>query len=364
MKKIGIIIDGIVALGGAERVTQSLLEALLQNVYEINIYLPKTTSDEKIKLIFGDYNQKIRIHKIFQLKTARFQIYSYLINRILLTGAGNSNDVVIETSGSMYPLWYDKKPYLAYFNGLTEYKINELSLNYTGFKKFYWYPYSKIVSWLKRRTNVTLISNSQFTYEMIKQKLELSSKMIYPPVDLKKFQNSNVTKMNKIVTIGRYSQEKNLEFLFTTISKLIFEYNFIGNISNSKLEIYDKFKKLTEKFSNIKLHKNVEQEKIKDILAESKVYFHSSVETFGISVIEAISADCIPIVPDNSAHKETVPFEELRYKEDDMEEAIDKINSALNGKYDHYLPELKNHIKKFEKDRFQKEMTSLIDSVF
>jgi glycosyltransferase involved in cell wall biosynthesis len=363
VKKVGIILDGITTLGGAERVAQALVEVLLQNKYEINIYLPKTTSNEKIKLVFGDYVQQIFIHKIFQLKTTRFQIYSNLINRILLTGAGNSNDVVIETSGSMYPLWYDKKPYLAYFNGLTEYKMNKLSLNYTGFKKFYWYPYSKIFSWLKRRTNVILISNSQFMYEMIKQKLGSSSKMIYPPVDLKKFLNCTLTKMDKIVTIGRYSQEKNLEFLFTAISKIPFQYDFIGNSNDSKLEIYNKFEKYTSKFPNIKLHKNIEQEKIKDILAESKIYFHSSIETFGISVIEAISAGCIPIVPDNSAHKETVPFEELRYKEDNMEQATDKIISAINGKYDHYLLELKNHIKKFEKDRFQQEMISLIDSV-
>ena len=77
---------------------------------------------------------------------------------------------------------------------------------------------------------------------------------------------------------------------------------------------------------NVTLLKNIPRNKLVSILNRAKVYFHCSRETFGISIIEGIAAGCIPIVPDNSAHKETVPFEELRYRENDANDAKNKIN--------------------------------------
>ena len=50
-----------------------------------------------------------------------------------------------------------------------------------------------------------------------------------------------------------------------------------------------------------------------DALGRARVYLHASKETFGIAVAEAVAAGCMPVVPDNSAHPETVPFAKLRY---------------------------------------------------
>ena len=32
-----------------------------------------------------------------------------------------------------------------------------------------------------------------------------------------------------------------------------------------------------------------------------------------MAVVKVVAAGCVPVVPDNSAHPETVPFAELRY---------------------------------------------------
>ena len=95
----------------------------------------------------------------------------------------------------------------------------------------------------------------------------------------------------------------------------------------------------------------------------SKVNFHCSKETFGISVVESISAGCIPIVPNNSAHKETVPFEELRYEFNNIQDAQEKIKRALSGEFDHFKKPLQESIRKFDQKTFKKSFLSVLENL-
>ena len=63
----------------------------------------------------------------------------------------------------------------------------------------------------------------------------------------------------------------------------------------------------------MRLHVNAGQEVLEDIVGGARAYLQTSEKTLGVAVVEAIAAGCVPVVPDNSAHPETVPFDELRY---------------------------------------------------
>jgi len=115
--------------------------------------------------------------------------------------------------------------------------------------------------------------------------------------------------------------------------------------------------------SRIKLLRDIERAELVKSLNTAKVYLHTSKETFGISVIESIAAGCIPIVPDNSAHKETVPFNELRYQENNISDAQEKIKKAINGVFDKFLDPLRESIKIYDKNQFKKLIISYIENL-
>ena len=109
----------------------------------------------------------------------------------------------------------------------------------------------------------------------------------------------------------------------------------------------------------VSFHPNLGRRRLEGILASARVYLHSSTEDFGISVVEGIAAGCVPIVPNNSAHPETVPFGELRY--DTEEEAAEKVRAAAGGEYDSYLPRLQRHAEKFSEEAFHRRMLALVE---
>ena len=66
----------------------------------------------------------------------------------------------------------------------------------------------------------------------------------------------------------------------------------------------------------------------------------------------------MPVVPDNSAHPETVPFAELRYRTE--AEAAEIMRGALGGRFDGLLPALREHAQRFSGEAFQEAMLGII----
>jgi len=144
------------------------------------------------------------------------------------------------------------------------------------------------------------------------------------------------------------------------MNKTKIPYDLIGNAKYEKqLSEYAKLKNKAK--NNVNFYLNIVTGELDRLLASAKVYFHTSEEAFGISVIEAIASGCIPIVPNNSAHIETVPYEELRFN--NLDDAVEKIQNAINGKYDALKPKLKDHITKFSEEKFQKNMLETIHNL-
>ena len=174
-----------------------------------------------------------------------------------------------------------------------------------------------------------IICNSLYTSGLIKRELGRHARVVYPPVDVDYTIPS--TKENLVVTVSRVSVEKNLDLL-SKVGPFLPEFKFvlIGKISSEASERV--LMQIRESFRNRGLSNNfqycgyVSEGEKKSLLQRSMVLFHPTInEAFGLSIVEAMAAGCVPVVHDSGGPREFVP-PEWRFTTD--LEALDKIARA------------------------------------
>ena len=164
-------------------------------------------------------------------------------------------------------------------------------------------------------------------------------------------------KGRRVATVARFAPEKNLEAAARIMAMAGEAWDVVGNAAHPYQHEY--YRMISGAAgARTRLLLNASPGELDSVLGGARVYLHSSKETFGIAVAEAIAAGCVPIVPDNSAHPETVPFDELRYGSE--EEAADKVSAALDGRHDGLLAPLRDHVRRFSEDAFQGGMMGII----
>jgi len=208
-----------------------------------------------------------------------------------------------------------------------------------------------------KNPKVRLLTNSEYNKRNLMKIFEKDCKVVYPPVKLDEFDN-NTSNRNGIMTVTTYRKWKNLEKIIDLIGSFDCSKRIFGNV----LEIDKPYmNKIIEKGKEhkIKFYINQPRERMIELLQKSKIFISAGRETFGIAVVEAIASGCIPIVPNNSAHPETVPFPELRFE--NKSDAVEKLKKALDGEYDYLRPELKKHVVQFSEKKFQEQMIREIE---
>ena len=355
---IGIIHGFVGGGGGTEKTLHAIIDALENSPYIVTLY---TFSKPKLNL------KKIKIKTILPITIRFFGLYQRIMESKLIEKA-KDEDILIQVSGGLGTPLVPNQKIIVYCHNDFSNDLENPSTKYTGVWSFYYKFYHKMMKhFLKNLSNpqIFLISNSEFVHNSIKSNYAKDSKIIYPPVNISEF--SIQSKQIQIVSIGRFSEEKNFKFGVEVMSQIDSPYYIIGNTkTKSNIFYYEKLESKIKQFnleSKVKLLKNIDRNDLITYLNDSKVYFHCSNETFGISVVESIAAGCIPIVPNSSAHKETVPFAELRYNENDLDDAKNKVERAINGEFDHLLKPLQDSIKKFSTQQFQQSFLSLIEGL-
>ena len=354
--KIGIVHQSFKVFGGTEYTTGCLIEALKKTNHHSTLY----TFDP------GDI-QESENFKIFKMKLKKFPFFKgyqwYLHNKRLFKATENE-DVLVIIGGGL-AIFKTKAPrVICYCHSPLEEEFKQAEKKIDAIKIIE----RKIQSELKEELEflkdpkVQLVSNSCYTRDIIKSHIGKNLKVIFPPVNIKKFSsNKNAQKQKKVITIARIDPLKNLEFGVNVANKTGLKHE-IGGMCKlpQQIKFYDKLNKKIN-HSNVSIHTNLSSAQKENWLTSSKVYFHPSEEHFGIAVVEGISAGCIPIVPNNSAHPETVPFSELRF--DNEIDAVEKLCNAASGKFDYLLEKLKKHKENFSKEIFQAKMLKEIENV-
>ena len=231
------------------------------------------------------------------------------------------------------------------------------------------------------------MANSRYTKKWTHKYWSKEAIVLNPPVDIEIFKN-NVIKKNMILNVGRFfvgGHSKRQDILITTFKEMMdrkfldksWELHFVGGVASGwEHANYVKNMQSSSKGYPIYFHFSADMDTLKRLYAESKIYWHATgyglnelrnpvgFEHFGISVVEAMSAGCVPILYKGGGLIETIGENtDLLWKNipslmrTTSKIAADKARTMKLSKY--YVKEA----EKYSKKHFEKELISIVNKL-
>lgn len=273
-------------LGGGERYILTAAIALREKGFDVDVYAKDTKISEKFNTRFG--------------------IDLTNINFIRKNSKGDGYDLSLWLSDGSIPLLHSRKNILHFQMPFRD--VNGRSL-LTRMKMF--------------RINKVIV-NSNFTKKYIDAEFGIESTVLYPPVDTASFKPKR--KDNIILYVGRFSQltqSKHQDILVNAFSRLVkkgfadWKLVLAGGV---EVGVGDQLISLKEmaKGMQVEIFESPNFKTIKDLYGVSKIFWSGSgygvdvkynperVEHFGITIVEAMSAGCVPVVVNSGGHTEII----------------------------------------------------------
>jgi glycosyltransferase involved in cell wall biosynthesis len=226
--------------------------------------------------------------------------------------------------------------------------------------------------------NSIVITNSDFSRRAIVNALGLKDvRILNPPIDIETFRNhasmTNVVddgdddrRQDIIIVISRIAPHKKIENAIK-VAKILKDNNIgrgmkiVGNLYTYFLDYYSDLKQMVIDLSlndYITFEVNASLDKLLSIVQESRVFFHPMVgEHFGMSVIEAMAAGLIAVVPNEGGVTEFVP---RKYQYSTIQQAAEIIMNVFNNVHKTDRIEIIRDIDKFSNSHYIKGFHTIL----
>ena len=377
MRRAVVIHHTLNTLGGETTVAIETIESLYELGYEVELV---TVQPPDLDSITKSYGKKIHIAQIKSLlpfKLNYFGVYQRLLTLLSSIDLKDS-DVVINTHGDALPYRISGNvAYLLYLyfptflmNSAGGYGSNKYRKSL--FWKAYFKPYSMITRYLAMRAATRsnlILTISQFSREAIREAFPgVHPYVLYPPVDIERFSAAYSQPINarevKVLVVSRLSPEKRIENAIK-IAHLLggkIKFQIIGSLAPANRAYFRRLQQMIETYGlsqTVTLTPNASNKELIDSMSKSMIYLHTMIgEHFGVSIVEAMAAGLVPIVPAYGGCSEIVPTD---YQYHTLEEASDHI--AKYAKYADDEKRVKMHeiSRRYSPDNFRKAMSMYIE---
>jgi len=390
VKRAAIYDPYLDTLGGGERYCLTVAEILLKNGYSVDLFWSGNQDlIEKAKQRFSLNLDNIKLVKdIFQVKPKQIDLFEEkqnlfkVINKSLNPQKINKKIInflkKLKTT-SKYDLFFylgdGSIPFLLGKQNFLHVQVPFLNkknnLNNLITK-------SKLLSYSK------IIYNSQFTAQFYQEYFPSKMTILYPPVDVDKFESSR-NKENIILSVGRFDNILNAKKQDVLIDafKILHEKGMVnnwklilagGSLIDPNQNSYLKY--LEEKRENLPVEFiiNPNFKNLKEIYSKSKIYWHAAgfgvdqnnhpenTEHFGMTVVEAMASGLVPVVVSKGGIPEIISDGVDGYLWSQIDELIFKTKSLIDSPKDLERMSQKALVKceKFSKSNFEKEFLALI----
>jgi alpha-1,2-mannosyltransferase len=377
MSKAVVIHHTLNTLGGETTVAIETIESLYELGYEVEFV---TVQPPDLDSISRAYGKKIRIEKIKSLlpfKLNYFGIYQRLLTMLSSIDLKDS-DVVINTHGDALPYRISgATPYLLYLHFPTFLMSSTASYASNKYRKSlfwraYFKPYTLITQSLAMRAmtrSSLILTNSSFSREAIREAFaDVHPYVLYPPVDTERFSHAYSQPINarevKVLVVARFSPEKQIENAITVAHLLggNIKFQIVGSLTPANRPYFKMLQNMIETYGlthTVTLTPNASNEELIDAMSKSMIYLHTMIgEHFGVSIIEAMAAGLIPIVPAYGGCSEIVPSE---YQYHTLQEAADYIAKNAKTVDDKKRLQMHDISRQFSPDSFRKAMKQYIE---
>ncbi len=328
------------SVGGGERVCLAVIEALKDAGWEVCLATVEPTDWSRVEKIVGRVVKPDVEMSLFPFKVRMFGTYMRLLTYYFAKKAGKNCDLIINTHGDVLPI----ESNITYMHFPTFTLLKEQPVNIKYSQKWYWKvyftPYEKIQDFLVKRylRSCLVLTNSRYSAKAIKKHTGKDAIVIYPPVDIESFLcEEDTEREDLVVSCGRYSQEKNYEFLLEVAERLKDIKFIVIGASSGKTSgsYYRKLEEIKRKkgLKNVQLLRDVSFKQQLEIYRKAKVYMHCMVgEHFGMAVVEAMASGLIPVVhKSGGVWEDIVEHGKYGYGYKNLEEAVDRIRDIIVG---------------------------------
>jgi alpha-1,2-mannosyltransferase len=363
--------------GGEAAVAIETIQSLYDLGYDVHLLTIQKPDIDAISKIHGKTIPVTKVYSLFPFKINYLGIYQKILTQLSSLKTKDVN-LVICTNGVTLPANIPCNiPIILYLHFppslITTQKYENLKYNKSLFWSIYYKPYKALSKILIKKAfskSDMILVNSQFTKDAVKEIFPASNpSVLYPPVNIDLFYSSYQSKLRyrKVLVISRFSPEKQIENAIK-IAKLLqkedISFKIIGSLIPSNKSYFNYLKKMVVDLGvekNITLVPNATFDEILKSLSESIVYLHTMHgEHFGISIIQAMAAGLVPIVPSYGGCSEIVP---LNYQYKEIEDAANYILKSIND----YNPEIREYMhniaKNFSSCEFRKKMQDYIQQI-
>ena len=377
--KAGIFDPYLSTLGGGERYCFTLAETLIKQGWQVDIFWSgnKKIITKAIERFSLDID-KINIKKdIFNLSPQNIDLLEEKdINKISCHQCNNLHNKLKAFIKkfyitSQYDLFFyisdGSIPFLFSKNNLIHYQV-PFTLKQNKFQK--------ISTLIKEIFINKFVCNSKFTEKFINKYVSNKTLVLYPPVDINKF-NTTKDKKNIILSVGRFDNimnNKKQDILIEAFSKVHAQnknWQLVlagGSLKNPKENKFLQY--LITKTNNLPVDfvVNPDFDTLKKIYTKAKIYWHAAgfdinenqkpefTEHFGITVVEAMASGVVPLVINKGGLPEIILDKKSGYIWGNLNELITLTQKLIDNpkKLNKISRKSINRSKLFSKENFNK----------
>jgi alpha-1,2-mannosyltransferase len=331
--RILVIHPRMSVFGGGERVALHSIIAALKGGHEV--YL---ASEDFNVSAFEDFfacpgvfkDVHMLTYPSFQPIAERMVLYQRILYhewrlKRTLPRAGNV-DLILSTQDAAY-MPSAKVPTVQYCY-FPEWFVHLESNPSSVFWKMYYLPGTMFYRSRVGRIDL-MLSTSNFTQGFVKKKWGRDSTTLYPPCPVNLYQDLDGPRENLVVTVGRVVPEKRMN-MFLDIARQLPKVKFaiIGSVAQDRKSYLQHLRDTAS--PNVSFVMSPLR-RVKDLLARAKVYVHCAMnEHFGITIVEAMAAGCVPVVHNSGGPREIVT-ENVGYKWNEVSEAVSLISNLIEN---------------------------------